>query len=602
MALRSLMAKKNLDDAKKQLEELRAKATAFATREAELEQAISEASTDEEKQTVEAAVSEFEAEKAENETAMNTLSERVDALEKELAETEEKQNTPPPADDKSEERSRKELPVMENLAITSTRAKKMFGSMSIEQRTAMFERDDVKQFMSEVRTCISEKRALSNVGLTIPEVYLGLIRENILQYSKLYRHVYVRPLKGEGRLNIMGNIPEAVWTEMCANLNELDLGFYQAEVDGYKVGGFIPVCNANIEDSDIDLAAEIITVLGQAIGKALDKAILYGKGIKMPLGIVTRLAQTEQPGNYPAKARPWTNLSTSNIKALSASLEGLTLYRQIMLDSAAAKGKYSRGEKVWVMNETTYTALKAAMLSVNAVGAIVSAIDGTLPIIGGIVEVLDFIPDNIIIGGYFDLYLLAERAGTKLGQSEHVRFLEDQTIFKGTARYDGLPVIAEAFVVLGLNNTTPTADMLFAPDEANADLPTPVTVSVLGQAEEVYGVQVSSLQSADTMLNGSNFYGTLKYISSGEPATTWGPGYFLAVDFTGIDLTANKVEVGLIPSASAGFVTVPADDHKSYFKITNKDAQVMKVTTTKDGQTVSNIYTFAGLTFEPTGA
>lgn len=602
MALRSLMAKKNLDDAKKQLEELRAKATAFATREAELEQAISEASTDEEKQTVEAAVSEFEAEKAENETAMNTLSERVDALEKELAETEEKQNTPPPADDKSEERSRKELPVMENLAITSTRAKKMFGSMSIEQRTAMFERDDVKQFMSEVRTCISEKRALSNVGLTIPEVYLGLIRENILQYSKLYRHVYVRPLKGEGRLNIMGNIPEAVWTEMCANLNELELGFYQAEVDGYKVGGFIPVCNANIEDSDIDLAAEIITVLGQAIGKALDKAILYGKGIKMPLGIVTRLAQTEQPDNYPAKARPWTNLSTSNIKALSASLEGLTLYRQIMLDSAAAKGKYSRGEKVWVMNETTYTALKAAMLSVNAAGAIVSAIDGTLPIIGGIVEVLDFIPDNIIIGGYFDLYLLAERAGTKLGQSEHVRFLEDQTVFKGTARYDGLPVIAEAFVVLGLNNTTPTADMLFAPDEANADLPTPVTVSVLGQAEEVYGVQVSSLQSADTILNGSNFYGTLKYISSGEPATTWGPGYFLAVDFTGIDLTANKVEVGLVPSAGAGFVTVPADDHKSYFKITNKDAQVMKVTTTKDGQTVSNIYTFAGLTFEPTGA
>ena len=487
---------------------------------------------------------------------------------------------------------------MENLSITSKRARELFGKMSDAQRVEMFEREDVKKFNEQIRTCITEKRALPNVGVLIPEVYLGLIRENIERYSKLYSHVNVKPLKGEGRMTIMGNIPEAVWTEMCANLNELDLGFNDVEVDGYKVGGFIPVCNANLEDSEIDLAAEIITAIGQAIGKALDKAILYGKGVKMPLGIVTRLAQTSAPQNAPATARPWTNLSTTNIKALNASLEGLTLYRQIMLDSAAAKGKYSRGEKVWVMNETTYTQLKAAMMSVNASGAVVSSINGTLPVIGGIVEVLDFIPDNIIIGGYFDLYLLAERAGTRIGQSEHTRFLQDQTVFKGTARYDGLPVIAEAFVALGLNGVTPTADMLFAPDEANSDVPTPVTVSVLDQSDSVYGVSVSSLQSADTMLSNGTFYGTLKYISSGEPATTWGAGYFLAIDFTGIDLTENKVEVGLVPSAGAGFVTVPADDHKSYFKITNKDAQVLKVTTTKDGQTVSEIYTLSGLTLQ----
>ena len=599
MAIKALMLRKKLDDAKKKLDELRAGAAALATREAELEQAIAEASTDEEQQAVEAAVTEFENDKAENEKEIADVEKQCEDLERELAETEEKTNTPPPA---AEEGRGKELPVMENLAITSTRARELFGKMSEQQRAAMFEREDVKAFNEQIRTCITEKRALPNVGVTIPEVYLGLIRENIERYSKLYKHVNVKPLKGEGRMTIMGNIPEAVWTEMCANLNELDLGFNDVEVDGYKVGGFIPVCNANLEDSEIDLAAEIITAIGQAIGKALDKAILYGKGIKMPLGIVTRLAQTAAPQNAPATARPWTNLSTTNIKSLSASLEGLTLYRQIMLDSAAAKGKYSRGEKVWVMNETTYTQLKAAMMSVNASGAVVSSINGTLPVIGGVVEVLDFIPDNIIIGGYFDLYLLAERAGTKIGQSEHYRFLADQTIFKGTARYDGLPVIAEAFVALGLNGVTPTADMLFAPDEANSDTPTPVTVSVLEQSDSVYGVSVSDLQSADTMLSNGTFYGTLKYISSGEPATSWGAGYFLAIDFGGIDLSENKVEVGLVPSAGTGFVTVPADDHKSYFKITNKDAQVLKVTTTKDGQTVSNIYNLTGLTFEPTGA
>lgn len=598
--LKALMLRKKLDDVKKQLEAIRAKSEEFATREAELEADIAAASTDEEKAAVEEAIDKFETEKSENEEQAKALEKECEDLERELQETEQKTNTPPPASTDGESRG-KEFSGM-NLEFTTKRARELFGKMSIEQRTAMFEREDVKSFNEQVRNAIKEKRALSDVGILVPKVYLGLIRENIERYSKLYRHVFVRPLGGEGRLSIMGGIPEAVWTEMCAKLNELDLGFNEVEVDGYKVGGFIPVCNAILEDSEIDLAAEIITVLGQAIGKALDKAILYGKGVKMPLGIVTRLCQTSTPENQSPKARPWVDLSTTNVKELNAALEGITLYRQFMLDASAAKGKYSRGEKVWVMNETTYTQLKATMMNVNAAGAVVSSINGTLPVIGGIVEVLDFIPDNIVIGGYFDLYLLAERAGTRIGQSEHVRFLDDQTVFKGTARYDGLPVIAEGFVVLGLNGTTPTADMLFAPDEANAEVPAPATVTVLQQSDSVYGVAVSALQSADTMLSGNTFYGTLKYIASGEPATTWGPGYFLAVDFGGADFDKETVRVGVVPTAGSGFATVTTGDTKSIFKVTNKDAQVLKVITTKDGNTVSEIFNLAGLKFESTNA
>lgn len=521
--LKALMLRKKLNDAQKQLEEARTKAAALVTREAELEQAISEALTEKEQQTVEAAVAEFETEKSENENEIKSLSERVSALEKELAETEEKQNTPPPADDNAEARG-KELPVMADLAITSTRAKKLFGGMTIEQRTAMFEREDVKKFMETIRACISEKRALSNVGVLVPEVYLGLIRENIIDYSKLYKHVYVRPLRGEGRMTIMGTIPEAVWTEMCANLNELDLSFYETEVDGYKVGGFIPVCNANIEDSEIDLAAEIITAIGQAIGLALDKAILYGTGTKMPLGIVTRLAQTSSPANYPTTARPWVDLHTSNIKTISSSLTGVNLYKQLVLDSGAAKGKYSRGEKVWVMNETTYTALKAEMLTINAAGAVVTGIESSLPVVGGIVEVLNFLPDNVIIGGYFDLYLLAERAGTRIGQSEHYRFLADQTIFKGTARYDGLPVIAEAFVAIGIASTTPAAtDVTFAQDTANPN-------AALGKLRslEISGVTLGATFDPDT----TTYTGTTTTASGTITATPQD-------DFDAISITYN---------------------------------------------------------------
>lgn len=231
--------------------------------------------------------------------------------------------------------------------------------------------------------------------------------------------------------------------------------------------GYYAVCNANLEDSDIALASELILALSKGIGLALDKAILYGTGTRMPLGIVTRLAQTEAPADYPTTARTWVDLHSSNIKSIAQGTTGAALISQLVVDFGNAKGKYSRGEKVWVMNETTYTNLVAASVSVDASGAIVAGVNGSMPVIGGVIEVLDFVPDNVIIGGYFDLYLLAERAGAKFATSEHVRFLNDQTVFKGTARYDGQPAIAEGFVAIGLNGVTPTAEMTFAADEAN---------------------------------------------------------------------------------------------------------------------------------------
>ena len=92
-----------------------------------------------------------------------------------------------------------------------------------------------------------------------------------------------------------------------------------------------------------------------------------------------------------------------------------------------------------------------------------------MPVIGGAIEVLDFVPDNDIVGGFFDLYLLGERAGAKFATSEHVKFLQDQTVMKGVARYDGKPSIAEGFMVVNIANTDPTSEVPFAPDDANTD-------------------------------------------------------------------------------------------------------------------------------------
>lgn len=453
MALKALMLRKKIDEKKKELEQLREKAADFEKREAELEQSIEEADTEEEKKAVEDEIEKFETEKQENEQSKSLLEKEISELEADLTK-EESRNRPEPKKDEE----RKARFVMET-------RKKFFG-MCVQERDAFFARNEVKEFMLEVRTCIKEKRALGNAGLIIPEVMLELIKAKAEETSKLLRRVTLKPVTGTARQRIMGTLPEAVWTEMFAKLNEMDLSFNDIEVDGYKVGGFFAVHNVILEDNDVNLAAEIINAMGKAIGKAIDKAIVYGAGTKMPLGIVTRLAQTAKPSDYPITAREWKDLHTTNIKT-GTGAAGIKLFQEIVTNTKCIENDYSDSGLIWIMNKSTHTDLTVQSMDKNLSAAIVAGINNTMPVAGGEIVELPFIPDGNIVFGYFDAYLLAERAGTSLGQSEHYRFLEEQTVFKGTARYDGTPVIPEAFGLMSISTTAPKTSVGFVEDKAN---------------------------------------------------------------------------------------------------------------------------------------
>lgn len=455
MALRAIMLKAKIDKKREELKKLKEKDAEFATREAELETAIGEAQTEEEQQVVSGQVETFETEKKEHDEKKENLEKEIEDLENDLKKEEQQPAEPVRArEPKGEKRT------MEN-------RRKFFG-MNAQERTAFFANENVKNFLQRVRELGFEKRAVKGADLTIPTEVLDLIRENIMDYSKLVRRVRLRTVSGKARQTVMGTVPEAVWTEMCAKLNEIDFGFTQTEVDGYKVGGVIYICKATLEDSDYDLAEEIITALGIAIGIALDKAILYGFGTKMPLGIVTRLEQTSEPSDYPANARPWVDLHTSNVITIGSGKTGLEFFKEIVAAGGKTKNRYARGTKFWAMNETTYTKIKIEAMNFNMAGAIVSVQDGTMPVAGGDIEVLseDIIADNNIVCGYGELYLLAERAGSEFERSDQYKFAEDQVAFKGSARYDGEPVIAEGFVSIGLGSA-PAKSATFAGDTAN---------------------------------------------------------------------------------------------------------------------------------------
>lgn len=469
MALKTLMMRRDIERCKAELEKLREKDAEFSTREAELETAINEVEADEEREAVAESVEAFENEKAAHDEAKGALERKISELEEALAEEERKAPAPKAAEETSKPERRNEA--MQTINIRSLpMSQRAFDALPSDTRAAIIQRDDVKQFLAELRSMKGTNRAITGGALTIPVVLLDLISENMFRYSKLMNRVRIRNVNGEARQTVAGTVPEAIWTEMCGNINELTFVFNQVTLDGYKVAGYIPVCNALLEDNDVNLASWIVEMISESIGLAKDKAILYGKGAAshMPLGIVTRLAQQSQPAGYPANAPAWVDLHTTNIKSINGpALDGAAFWAALNDAAGATYTKYSRGDQFWAMNSKTYNKLKSKAITFTASGDIVANIFGLLPVVNGNIDILEFMPDNDIVGGYGDLYLWAQRAGMTIESSREVQFIQDNTVYKGKERADGMPVIAGAFVAININNSSVTTSMTFAGDDAN---------------------------------------------------------------------------------------------------------------------------------------
>jgi len=105
----------------------------------------------------------------------------------------------------------------------------------------------------------------------------------------------------------------------------------------------------------------------------------------------------------------------------------------------------------------------------TASGQWVALIGGRLPIVSGQIDVLEFVPDGDIIGGYFQLYLWAQHDTAFIGTDRtglHLR-VKDMTLVFGRERADGMPLIPQAFVAMNIMNQDVTTVMEFPANSAN---------------------------------------------------------------------------------------------------------------------------------------
>ena len=474
--LKQLMLRKKLETAKAAVEAhintrdaLTERENALIQRKDEAAAAIDEltaSATEEERNAVDAEIEAIETEEAQitadieaYDAELERLNAVVSQIEADITALDEKTRATGPV---------AKTRTAEERTVTSYMGRRTFFGMTMEQRDAFLAREDVKAFLAEIRSI--KTRGVTNGNLAIPDVMLEVLRENIETYSKLISKVSLKRIGGTARQNVMGKVPEAIWTEATGALNELNLNLTQITLDGYMIGGYIAIPNAILEDGTApELASEIMTSLGKAIGKGIDRAILYGTGSAMPVGIVTRLSAAAQPAWWGTQQGAFTALNTSHVLTLDGdTASGAAFYETLVKGLAVASPDYSDGKPTWVMSRATHLKLMAKALAFNA-ATLVTAGTSEMPVIGGeIIELeLEELQDDTIIGGYFSTYILGERAGMSIAPSEHVKFVENQTVFKGLARYDGKPAIGEAFVIVRFDNTAPTTSATFPADTAN---------------------------------------------------------------------------------------------------------------------------------------
>lgn len=534
-ALRVLVLNSEITALRAQLRPLEQTRDGFAAREEQLRQAlgeITETSTDEERNAVSSAVDTFEQERSANAAEIARIQGEIDTRSAEIARLEAEQ-TPPPAtptvsnsDTRNNDHHERSLVPMNN-----TTERRWFG-LTYAERDALMQSEQVRTFLKQIREARAQQRSVTGGELGIPDGFLPILRDLTYQESKFLRYCFTTSFRGTTRQNVAGVAPEAIWTEMKDRLNEIDIDFWQLTMDGFMVGGYMAVPNSVLmDDSDLSLTTTILQALASSLAKAIDKSIWFGTGESMPVGIITRLAAQTKPTWWGSQQGDFTDLHTSNILKLDlAAKNGVEFFRPLVASLAVAKPDYSNGTVIWVMNRKTHMDIQSRALAFNDAAALVAGVSNSIPIVGGEIVEWEVMPDNEIAGGYMSLYRSVEREGTTIESNTNVRWLENQTCFKGMQRRDGKPAIGEAFVLVNYGNVQPTTTTTFGKDRANTAIGTLIVTTAAGSANGKSVVTVAG--------NGS---GKLKYQTAGQ-AIAVANGETLDKLWT--DLPANKTVDG----------------------------------------------------------
>ena len=424
MKLKTLVLRKKADTKKSLLEKLNEELKKLEAREIELAEAIEdidEETTEEDRVTVEEEVEALTVELETKKQEKKNLEEEIARIEEEIAGLEE--DAEEVVEQQEDERGKAVETKRNKIQIKELRGGETMNLETREKIKGMLQREENRTFFRNIKD-IFEKRAinapLTNSELLIPEEVIVEIINRAENYGTLYNLVDVIKLKGTARIVILDGAVTFQWLECCDPLTETNLGeAKQIELDCFKYGGYVFVCDAFIEDAEIDFANFVMELFAEGWAKGVDLAIYAGLGAasKQPEGITMHVTDVTE---------------VADLESLLMNLGGI---------------KKGKGEKVIVMNEDTYSyEILPRTLGRDADGNIVYGLGQTLPNGVRVVTVEEgIIPAGEMIAGYFKEYKLGVRKEMTFDSNDRLKWIEGQVGYKMWGRLDGKPTDAGYF-------------------------------------------------------------------------------------------------------------------------------------------------------------
>ena len=285
MALKTLMIRKKIEDKKKAIEALKS-SNDFETREAELEKAIEEAETDEDKNAVDEEIDKLEAEKKEAEDKIGELEKEVEDLENELASIEAGQK---------DKRKDGKIEMGEKFARDSMEYRTAFRDYI---QTGKVDRE-ILQFEQRTGDAVS---AASDLGVLLPET---VVQEIITGVGKVHGQLYDRVKK----TNLKGGVKYPIGS-FSATFNRIT---ESTKSDRQDPGGVTGYVSFGYKIGEIRLARTLLQAvlsvpvfeqefsktIAEAYVKAMDIEIMSGtEANNQCVGILTEAAAS--PSRIPA--------------------------------------------------------------------------------------------------------------------------------------------------------------------------------------------------------------------------------------------------------------------------------------------------------------
>lgn len=413
MALKQIMLAKKIEQRKSALADLLKREDEFKTRSDDLEKAIEEAQTDEELAAVEEEATKLDTEKGEFDEKKSKLESEIAELEGELEQLNSKE---PPKQKRSSKKG-----AVEGMNKLQVRELLKTGEY--------YKRSEVVDFYDRFRNI----RAISGGELTIPEVVVNRIMDIMGDFTTLYPLVDKIQVKGTTRILVDTDTTAATWVEQAGAIPTGDVGtITNIDFDGFKVGKVTFVDNYLMQDSIVNLDDYVTKKIARAIALALDLAIVKGTGAanKQPTGIISQI-----PAGNKVSVTADEKLLVNLVKKVGLVDTGLD----------------SSGEIVAVMKRSTYyNRLVEFSIKTDSAGNVV----GKLPnlrnpdLVGLRVVFNNNLDEDTVLFGDFSKYTLVQREAITIDSSDQVKFVEDQTAFRGKGRFDGKPTKPEAFALV----------------------------------------------------------------------------------------------------------------------------------------------------------